>query len=258
MAEFHEDRILHILPMNSTISATNTLAGSNSTTVTPYGGTNSTFTTLSEAYPAQLLNASSIKVFNELRSNINKIINNESSITITADKQTEIYKKYNLDNTLDLIEKIKKNIITIYENKLQAEYKYSAARDAYQNFNENISQTLQSIDQLNIPSTEEDKLLKELISTRNKLYYEQLEIDKHFEEFKEAELELSVIKKFISELSPINDQFICTICQEKTVTHFIDPCGHTLCEDCMKKCTNVNNCHYCRVKRTGFRKLFLN
>ena len=30
-------------------------------------------------------------------------------------------------------------------------------------------------------------------------------------------------------------EYVCGICLEKPVDHFIDPCGHTFCEGCIKE-----------------------
>ena len=53
----------------------------------------------------------------------------------------------------------------------------------------------------------------------------------------------------------VNNETSCPICYESKITHCINPCGHTFCEDCIK---NLNGeCFMCRVKVKNVIKMFI-
>ena len=47
----------------------------------------------------------------------------------------------------------------------------------------------------------------------------------------------------------------CPVCLVNTVTMFIDPCGHTFCEECVSRCSD-DECCVCRAPMRCKRKLF--
>ena len=74
---------------------------------------------------------------------------------------------------------------------------------------------------------------------------------------------------FIKKLNNFNQCNICPVCFTKTVDHFIDPCGHTFCKDCIQSLRNNPNqdlyeigrndnsqCCYCREKIKTIRQLY--
>ena len=50
-------------------------------------------------------------------------------------------------------------------------------------------------------------------------------------------------------------QFTCSICMERLVDTFLDPCGHLACEQCLGR-TRSPSCPMCRTNVTGFKKMF--
>lgn len=55
----------------------------------------------------------------------------------------------------------------------------------------------------------------------------------------------------------VQSQHTCQICSENLIDTFFDPCGHTICKDCLSK-LRTNNCPYCRVEVVNVRPLFTN
>lgn len=51
-------------------------------------------------------------------------------------------------------------------------------------------------------------------------------------------------------------QFTCSICMERLVDTFLDPCGHLACEQCLGRTRSPSSCPMCRTTVTGFKKMF--
>lgn len=43
----------------------------------------------------------------------------------------------------------------------------------------------------------------------------------------------------------IDNKYVCFVCVERSINVFIDPCGHTMCDECSKKISN--KCPMCRA-----------
>lgn len=50
-------------------------------------------------------------------------------------------------------------------------------------------------------------------------------------------------------------QFTCSICMERMVDTFLDPCGHLACEPCLGR-TRSMSCPMCRTTVQGFKKMY--
>ena len=72
-----------------------------------------------------------------------------------------------------------------------------------------------------------------------------------YTEFEKTKIKISIISGTI--LPPT----ICQICLEHQVEYFLDPCGHTICKHCKVICENKPDCHYCRTKKKGYKRLYL-
>ena len=58
----------------------------------------------------------------------------------------------------------------------------------------------------------------------------------------------------------MNVGYTCSLCLQAPVTTYINPCGHTGCEDCIKKLQSYGsdnyNCHICRKPINSFHKIY--
>ena len=68
------------------------------------------------------------------------------------------------------------------------------------------------------------------------------------ESFKKAKEEYAKerknILKYIYLLRKVNKMNVtnmCVVCMDEPVSHFINPCGHTFCENCLKNHLEINN-----------------
>jgi len=78
----------------------------------------------------------------------------------------------------------------------------------------------------------------------------------------EYETELYALKYYIQHfLKPLNGGNIgstCSLCLQKPVDTFLDPCGHTACSGCIEKVHDEfhSNCFICRTKIARSRKIY--
>lgn len=112
-----------------------------------------------------------------------------------------------------------------------------------------------------ITSLSSNEVLPELLESFKK-YLEQVFQDSKFEEYYIKLTELYkkwiVLREIIGlQQSIINDQNepICSICIQDSVTHVIVPCGHTFCTGCSRKMNMV--CYICRGNIREKIKLYL-
>lgn len=52
------------------------------------------------------------------------------------------------------------------------------------------------------------------------------------------------------------NKFTCSICTDRLVDTFIDPCGHVFCEQCISKTINKTTCPGCRTTINGIKRIF--
>ena len=92
----------------------------------------------------------------------------------------------------------------------------------------------------------------ELMKTSEK-YLENIFI-KHniqfvYEELLKAYKYFMVLREFVEMLRIVQsneNEPLCPICLDRPVSHCINPCGHTLCQQCLKR--QANNCFMCRER----------
>lgn len=83
--------------------------------------------------------------------------------------------------------------------------------------------------------------------------------------YDDLKLELSRLEEQKCQVESIQNEFkiqecsgICCVCSEKSVTQFLDPCGHVLCEECLSKIVSsrASRCPMCRTNFTP-KKIYL-
>ena len=88
------------------------------------------------------------------------------------------------------------------------------------------------------------------------------EYEKNNESLKSSKKEYEKNKnkfKYYFEIIKIINNFnmgnTCSICVENNVDHFFNPCGHTVCKECVKNIDN-NSCFLCRTNIINIKKLY--
>ena len=102
-----------------------------------------------------------------------------------------------------------------------------------------------------------DNIVKKLDLSQFKMieYKYIINIESIESELQKVTAELYYLHNSISSYLSIQHPCICTICLESKIEYFIDPCGHTLCNNCKNKMNE--SCYYCRSKINTIRKLYL-
>lgn len=74
-------------------------------------------------------------------------------------------------------------------------------------------------------------------------YTKSLNITDLTEEFRENTRKVNEYREVFKSLRDI-EKFVCAVCLESMCDTFLDPCGHTVCEDCSIRIDK--KCPYCR------------
>jgi len=175
-------------------------------------------------------------------------------LDITESERKSIEEKYNLNQSKQTIKELKEKISELYIKKIEHSVMIEERRRLFKTFSKNIKASIESIEQME--PHDEDPELNRLLEKRINMYYHELGIEKMVECEYKLNSEFQVLRKTLIELSHVS-LTQCMICLDRTVSWFIDPCGHTLCNECKEKTQEYKTCHYCRVKRTKFNKLYL-
>jgi len=163
-----------------------------------------------------------------------------------------IINKYREDFTA-----LKHNVCDIYMDLMNAETELNQAREKYTTFCDSIKNCINFVHN-NTTLDESDQIVKEILEKKVENYYIKLDIDNLNKKYEEAYTEFEKTKIKISLISgTILPPTICQICLEHQVEYFLDPCGHTICKQCKIICENKPDCHYCRTKKKGYKRLFL-
>jgi hypothetical protein len=89
-----------------------------------------------------------------------------------------------------------------------------------------------------------------------KRFKETHEIEKLTRELTELKGELRAMETVLMNTNARKySQFTCSICMERMVDTFIDPCGHLACETCLMR-TRSNACPMCRTTVQATRHMF--
>ena len=199
------------------------------------------------------------EVYSRIFLEIKGLLKNDSEDNTIPETESLLFEeKYFLSNSIKSIDRVKKLIIDINNNKMEADVLFNYSNTEYTKYVKNILLVIEDIDNSS-PESESEKNteLKELLSARIEWYHSFLNITELKKKCDSIDLEYSQIKKLLFSFSSILPPTICQICISKTVEYFIDPCGHTLCRQCMDKSNKLPKCHFCRNTIHKFKKLYL-
>ncbi len=180
-----------------------------------------------------------------------------SSISGELTKHRELIKK-----STDVIKETMKSFQEQQDKVLSLEKKYKdnieqTSRDIeiIETFTHFIMKTREKYIDVDIKSLEE-KIVETCQEIRDKNRCEELKQTYQ----KELFIFNEYIQKFIKLINNGNMGTTCSLCLQKTVDTYLDPCGHTGCQDCINKLkqydTDNYNCHICRKEINSFRPLF--
>ena len=184
------------------------------------------------------------------------LLSDSSNNPVTESDETSFEEKYLLSSSFGAIDRIKKLVIDINNNKIEADLLFNHNNKEYMKYSQNILSVIENINTGDSGYTE-DTELKELLTNKLEWYYSNLNIQELQKKCDSILSEYYTIKRLLFGLSSILPPTICQICISRNVEYFIDPCGHTLCSNCMDKSIQLPKCHFCRNNIHKFKKLYL-
>jgi len=166
-------------------------------------------------------------------------------------EKEEFSKKYQTGDFFNLLKNIKKEVVFLYNKKIEQELLLSERKKSYTSFCNNITESLKII---NDDFKETDENFKKVLSDKIDEYYNTLDFDVLTENLENTINEFEYAKRIIASICNVSPQ-TCTVCMDNQVTDYYNPCGHTICGDCKGK-YSLKTCHYCRSHIDKISKLF--
>jgi hypothetical protein len=194
------------------------------------------------------------EIFEKIREKL--FVIGDCDVDISHDDKKRYTEKYNTIETNKVLNELKKNIVLLHNKKIELEIEIENKTKLYNTFCKNIQDLVNHIILANEPC-DEDIQLKDLLFKRIEWYYDSLKLEQLITDQFDVVGEYSFLKQTLRNLNGTLISTVCTICLEKQVNWFIDPCGHCVCDDCKVKTEQTSTCHYCRHKKTKYNKLYL-
>lgn len=117
-----------------------------------------------------------------------------------------------------------------------------------------VNEVISKQRKLNALLTESEDVLQLMKRLRNSAGYDKIlegvdeytasiDIENLTEEFRKATNKVNEYREAFKSLRDI-EKFTCSVCLEAMCDTFLDPCGHTVCQDCASRVDK--KCPYCR------------
>ena len=153
-----------------------------------------------------------------------------------------------------------KKITELYNKKIQIESVFFHKEHLFDRFSKYIHKIIDSINNINLEtnSQNEDLEFKKMLMSKIEIYYLDLNLENIKKEKAQVNKEFLFLKETIKNLTTTVDSVSCGICYASGVTHFIDPCGHTICDKCKENIESKPLCPYCRVPKNCYKRLYFN
>jgi len=185
-------------------------------------------------------------------------VTSEDDPELLQSQKKEFSDKYKIPETTQVISELKDSVAKLYIKKIEQGVIIEERRRLFNSFCTHIIGSIKSMEEItNGNETEKDIELKKILNERIDWYYGYLELEKLIEEEYNLKAEFLFLQTTLTDISRISVPGLCMICMESQVSWFIDPCGHTLCENCKERTTKTQNCHYCRTPKTKCNRLYL-
>jgi hypothetical protein len=189
------------------------------------------------------------EIFDKIRE---KIYFKQSKMEPMQLMQIEQNSQIEQSEEFNILKNVKDKISKLYIKKIEIDEKINLAKKNNLLFTDTINNTINFFNEI-----EYDPNLKDLLNKKVDLYFLNNNIENLMNESLIIDKELEDTKSLITLFSSFLPSVSCSICFDKQVEYFMDPCGHSVCKDCKIKCEVSNKCHYCRTVRKKFNKLYL-
>tara|TARA_B100000575_G_C23098658_1_gene633793 strand:- start:171 stop:935 length:765 start_codon:yes stop_codon:yes gene_type:complete len=209
----------------------------------------------------------------EVKDEIVDLIHKKEEIEFTEEEK-KIIQEGNDEDTDNFIGKIKEYI----QEFIQLQGELNQLNDNFKGEIKILQDNISTLDNMirfieKLPEEHKDEtIMKTIIESMNELSNKIMKNDKLKETRKEYIQKRKEIEKyiyFIQKLNNFNQCNICPVCFTNTVDHFVDPCGHTFCKDCIKTLrknpevdlyeigrNDNSQCCFCRERIKTIRQLY--
>ena len=209
----------------------------------------------------------------ELKELLLEIIQGKEEIDFTEEELKEIQIE-SMEDMNTIVDKIK----GIIQEFIQLQNGLNQMNDKYQSEVKILKDNISTIENMivflkKLPENHKNEtIMKSIIDSMNQLSKKILSNEKIKEIKKDYVQKRKEIEKyiyFIKKVNNFNQCNICPLCFEKTVDHFIDPCGHTFCKGCIQKLrknkeldlyeigrNDNSQCCFCKEKIKTIRQLY--
>ena len=210
----------------------------------------------------------------ELKELLLDLIQGKEEIDLTEEEKKEKEGGEDKKEMDTIVERIKEFI----QEFIQLQDKLDKVNERFQMEIRLLQQNISTIENMisflqKLPNEHKDEtIMKSIIDSMNQLSQKILKNEKIKgikEEYVQQRKEVEKYIYFIKKLNNFNQCNICPVCFTRTVDHFIDPCGHTFCRDCiqsLKKSPELDlyeigrndnsQCCYCRERIKTIRPLY--
>jgi len=189
----------------------------------------------------------------------------QSNLLLGCDNQEAAKLKSKLKSVVfevrDIFNHVRKQMLIVKDLEDQYHYEIRVVE-------KNISKFADFIDFLKVLSEKHDHLdvleVVEGIQKMTQTLSETTKIQTLKEKYETEEKILQhYIEHFVKPLNGGNLGSTCSICMSRSVDHYFNPCGHTICGDCYLQSVNINDnrtdtCCLCRAPIVNCRKLYFN
>lgn len=198
--------------------------------------------------------------YHEIKNKLFILNENEENINIDQESRNALELIYKTKENNEILNTLKKKITEIYNKKIQIESVYFHKENLFNQFSKYIHKITDAMVNIAIDtnSQNDDAEFKKMLLEKIEIYYKDLNLENIKKEKLDTIKEFLFLRETIKNLTSTIDSVCCGICYSAGVTHFIDPCGHTVCDRCKDSCDIRPLCPYCRVQKNSFKRLYFN
>ena len=187
--------------------------------------------------------------FSNIKNSLNKLDN--FSLFLTETEIEMLNKEFDVISFNNSITLFKTIVCELYREYSTLEPELKKKKDLFEKFTQCVKNFTQLINKVEM----DDQQFKDIIENKIINYYQKLQIEEYEEKYNNCIKKLLYLKNSIDNFKTVQNNYICPICFENNVDCFIDPCGHTLCSDCLTK-IGKSICHVCRNEVTHYKKIY--
>ena len=176
----------------------------------------------------------------QLKDSVFKILHGESEYPDEGDNDD--YKNEEIDTIIENIEKFSEDFQTLQKEFHEVDRELTQEIKNIKSNIDKLDTMIEFINKLNIDP--ENKLMEDIVVNIKKLS-NTVSKTENFEKLKKKYVEkrkqLNKYLYLFRKINKWNFSNMCPICLSNSIDHYLDPCGHTLCKECIEQNAKMNN-----------------